>query len=295
MSDQSSIYKVEMKVERPLEELSHMIKSNILFLMSMISGCSKVNILAAQPLLSAPHRPRADIGVCRVFDFWKCEEVKTSARGLLGTDLDRSLQTSSKATHIHRYVSTPPKQPTYTDVSSFQDAWRSKFIHHRRLRATAGPRQCRLRLRCHPRRPSVRPNLRPRPRRSGSLHHTEMAYTQMKLVASRIIEIFKLQVVAEMKNPPDHVLSLTMRMKDGLRQFADVKKQTVFFLQTADVWSTSSSAEVCRYGPQTADVLPLKKQTEPKTQREGKYRKWKQRFNFNGYMAKIVRVLPISS
>ncbi|KAL4571339.1 hypothetical protein LXL04_018097 [Taraxacum kok-saghyz] len=45
----------------------------------------------------------------------------------------------------------------------------------------------------------------------------EMAYTQMKLVASRIIEIFKVEVVAEMKNPPEHVLSLTMRMKDGLR------------------------------------------------------------------------------
>ncbi|KAL4564144.1 hypothetical protein LXL04_028196 [Taraxacum kok-saghyz] len=44
---------------------------------------------------------------------------------------------------------------------------------------------------------------------------------------------------------------------------ADVKKQTVFFLQTADVWSTSSAAEVCRYGPQTADVLASKKQTAP--------------------------------
>ncbi|KAL4592425.1 hypothetical protein LXL04_005419 [Taraxacum kok-saghyz] len=46
-------------------------------------------------------------------------------------------------------------------------------------------------------------------------------------------------------------------------QSADVKKQTVFFLQTGDVWSTSSSADVCRCGPQTADVLTLKKQTEP--------------------------------
>ncbi|KAL4559286.1 hypothetical protein LXL04_031424 [Taraxacum kok-saghyz] len=34
--------------------------------------------------------------------------------------------------------------------------------------------------------------------------------------------------------------------------------------QTADVWATSSSAELCRCGPQTADVLTLKKQTEPK-------------------------------
>ncbi|KAL4572603.1 hypothetical protein LXL04_019383 [Taraxacum kok-saghyz] len=44
-------------------------------------------------------------------------------------------------------------------------------------------------------------------------------------------------------------------------QSADVKKQTVFFLQTADVWSTSSTAEDCRCGPQTADVLTSEKQT----------------------------------
>ncbi|KAL4559780.1 hypothetical protein LXL04_031926 [Taraxacum kok-saghyz] len=43
-----------------------------------------------------------------------------------------------------------------------------------------------------------------------------------------------------------------------------VKKQTVFFMQTADVWSTSSAAEGCRCGPQTADVLASKKQTVPK-------------------------------
>ncbi|KAL4567350.1 hypothetical protein LXL04_022933 [Taraxacum kok-saghyz] len=45
---------------------------------------------------------------------------------------------------------------------------------------------------------------------------------------------------------------------------ADVKKQTVLFLQTADVWSTSSAAEGCRCGPQTADVLTSKKQTTPR-------------------------------
>ncbi|KAL4587666.1 hypothetical protein LXL04_000538 [Taraxacum kok-saghyz] len=33
---------------------------------------------------------------------------------------------------------------------------------------------------------------------------------------------------------------------------------------TADVWSTSSAAEACRCGPQTADVLASKKQTPPK-------------------------------
>ncbi|KAL4557739.1 hypothetical protein LXL04_035927 [Taraxacum kok-saghyz] len=48
------------------------------------------------------------------------------------------------------------------------------------------------------------------------------------------------------------------------QESADVKKQTVFCLQTADVWSTSSAAEGCRCGPQTADVLTSKKQTAPK-------------------------------
>ncbi|MFS7996189.1 hypothetical protein Hanom_Chr12g01127051 [Helianthus anomalus] len=47
------------------------------------------------------------------------------------------------------------------------------------------------------------------------------------------------------------------------QKLAEVKKQTVFFLQTAEVWSTSSAADVCRCGSQTADVLPLKKQTAP--------------------------------
>ena len=47
----------------------------------------------------------------------------------------------------------------------------------------------------------------------------EMAYTQMKLVAATIIERFQVEVVkvVEEKNPPEHVLSLTMRMKDGLK------------------------------------------------------------------------------
>ncbi|KAJ0868575.1 hypothetical protein HanRHA438_Chr12g0576071 [Helianthus annuus] len=47
--------------------------------------------------------------------------------------------------------------------------------------------------------------------------------------------------------------------------FAEFKKQIVFFLQTAEVWSTSSAADVCSCGPQTTDVLPLKKQTTPYT------------------------------
>ncbi|KAI3771918.1 hypothetical protein L6452_03090 [Arctium lappa] len=47
----------------------------------------------------------------------------------------------------------------------------------------------------------------------------EMAYTQMKLVAATIIERFEVEMVAAAseKNPPEHVLSLTMRMKDGLK------------------------------------------------------------------------------
>ncbi|MFS7939731.1 hypothetical protein Hanom_Chr05g00455361 [Helianthus anomalus] len=48
-----------------------------------------------------------------------------------------------------------------------------------------------------------------------------------------------------------------------VQHLAEVKKQTIFFLQTAEVWSTSSATDVCRCGPQTADILPLKKQTTP--------------------------------
>ncbi|MFS7971886.1 hypothetical protein Hanom_Chr09g00838101 [Helianthus anomalus] len=39
--------------------------------------------------------------------------------------------------------------------------------------------------------------------------------------------------------------------------------KTVFFWQTVKVWSTFSTADVCRCGPQTAYILPLKKQTTP--------------------------------
>ncbi|XP_076896913.1 cytochrome P450 CYP94D108-like [Bidens hawaiensis] len=52
----------------------------------------------------------------------------------------------------------------------------------------------------------------------------EMAYTQMKLVAASVIEAFEVAVVAgEEKIQPEHVLSLTMRMKDGLK--ARVRKR----------------------------------------------------------------------
>ncbi|MFS7944108.1 hypothetical protein Hanom_Chr06g00508201 [Helianthus anomalus] len=46
--------------------------------------------------------------------------------------------------------------------------------------------------------------------------------------------------------------------------FVEVKKQTLFSLKTADLWSTSSPADACRCGPQTTDFLHLKKQTPPK-------------------------------
>ncbi|MFS8009228.1 hypothetical protein Hanom_Chr14g01282211 [Helianthus anomalus] len=47
------------------------------------------------------------------------------------------------------------------------------------------------------------------------------------------------------------------------QQFAEVKNQTVFFLQTTDIWSSTSATDVCRCGPQTADIFPQKKQTAP--------------------------------
>ncbi|CAI9276572.1 unnamed protein product [Lactuca saligna] len=50
-----------------------------------------------------------------------------------------------------------------------------------------------------------------------------------------------------------------------------LKKQTVFLLQTADVWSTSSAAEACRCGLQTADILASEKQTAPILGRDHPY------------------------
>ncbi|KAK1407117.1 hypothetical protein QVD17_38728 [Tagetes erecta] len=51
-----------------------------------------------------------------------------------------------------------------------------------------------------------------------------------------------------------------------------LKKQTAFYLQTAEVWSTSSSADVYRCGLQIADIFLRKKQTTPDCLREGDIR-----------------------
>ncbi|KAL4583671.1 hypothetical protein LXL04_008253 [Taraxacum kok-saghyz] len=84
---------------------------------------------------------------------------------------------------------------------------------------------------------------------------------------------FRIQIYSDDKESRIQVLlqkSLNGNSRNGTKHFlykqsVDVKKQTVFFLQTADVWSTSSAAEACRCGPQTADVLASKKQTPPKS------------------------------
>ncbi|KAL4581142.1 hypothetical protein LXL04_017351 [Taraxacum kok-saghyz] len=49
-------------------------------------------------------------------------------------------------------------------------------------------------------------------------------------------------------------LAATRDTKGNWPPSADVKKQTVFLLQIAYVWTTSSSAELCRCGPQTANT-----------------------------------------
>ncbi|GJY63700.1 cytochrome P450 94A1-like protein [Tanacetum coccineum] len=47
----------------------------------------------------------------------------------------------------------------------------------------------------------------------------EMAYTQLKLVAATITEMFRVEVLdpTEMNNPPEHILAFTIRMKNGLK------------------------------------------------------------------------------
>ncbi|MFS7995853.1 hypothetical protein Hanom_Chr12g01122941 [Helianthus anomalus] len=54
---------------------------------------------------------------------------------------------------------------------------------------------------------------------------------------------------------------VVFRERDKCCLLAEVKKQTIFFLQTVGVWSTSSATDVCRCGPPNADVLPLKNST----------------------------------
>ncbi|MFS7926792.1 hypothetical protein Hanom_Chr04g00301301 [Helianthus anomalus] len=46
--------------------------------------------------------------------------------------------------------------------------------------------------------------------------------------------------------------------------FCRSKKINPLLLATADLWSTLSPADACRCGPQTTDLLHLKKQTPPK-------------------------------
>lgn len=42
-----------------------------------------------------------------------------------------------------------------------------------------------------------------------------------------------------------------------------LKKQTCFLLQSAAVWSTFSTAEVCKGGPQTSWIFASENQTAP--------------------------------
>ncbi|KAL4587613.1 hypothetical protein LXL04_000485 [Taraxacum kok-saghyz] len=89
--------------------------------------------------MSAPRRPRVDIRGCSVFVFWKCEDLKTSARGLLGTDLDRSLLTSSKPNLIHRPLKEiSPLLHRDSTAASPSSAPLSDRLQHRSSSASTG-------------------------------------------------------------------------------------------------------------------------------------------------------------
>ncbi|MFS7922221.1 hypothetical protein Hanom_Chr03g00246401 [Helianthus anomalus] len=62
---------------------------------------------------------------------------------------------------------------------------------------------------------------------------------------------------------PPHTTTICSPPPAYFRSLHMLKNKQLFFLQTAEVWSTSSSTNVCICGPQTADILPLKKQTSP--------------------------------
>ncbi|KAL4555348.1 hypothetical protein LXL04_037966 [Taraxacum kok-saghyz] len=83
--------------------------------------------------MSASRRPRADLRGCSVFVFLKCEEVKTSARGLLGTDLVQCLQTSSNFNLITlRFNSRSPPSRFNTRLRGLQQRSSSVFSSDRR-------------------------------------------------------------------------------------------------------------------------------------------------------------------
>ncbi|MFS7954507.1 hypothetical protein Hanom_Chr07g00631291 [Helianthus anomalus] len=85
-------------------------------------------------------------------------------------------------------------------------------------------------------------------------------------------DILPLKKQTAPKLPPHTTTTTTHRPRLPpsvyFRSLCMLKKQTTFFLKTAEVWSTSSSTDVCRCGPQTAGILPLKKQTAPKLRTE---------------------------
>ncbi|MFS7971779.1 hypothetical protein Hanom_Chr09g00836891 [Helianthus anomalus] len=64
--------------------------------------------------------------------------------------------------------------------------------------------------------------------------------------------------------PPPSTTTVRTPPPVYLRSLHTVKKQTTFFLQTVEIWSTSSSTDIYRCGLQTADILPLKKQITTK-------------------------------
>ncbi|KAL4589928.1 hypothetical protein LXL04_002840 [Taraxacum kok-saghyz] len=85
---------------------------------------------------------------------------------------------------------------------------------------------------------------------------------------SRLLSV-DLQVVGRLKSGSDDssIQTDSYLFVKFIPHSADIKK-TVFFLQTANVWSTTSVAVLCRCGPQTAAVLTSKKQTETKSKKE---------------------------
>ncbi|KAL4561624.1 hypothetical protein LXL04_033794 [Taraxacum kok-saghyz] len=210
---------------------------------------------------------------------------ETSARPLLGVDVDQCLQTSSHFLNLetigHKSQKTFPSR-----FSPIGPLLLPIFLHHRPLLiAGLQPRYSpafssatRRRLWCEttpsrrlqqrtlvrflPFKPPISPSISPDfSTNTGTSFNSEYVKEEtqvdckIKNLGGTLLKfgVGNLRFDQRREKMADLECEKRIIPKIVNIQSADVKKQTVFFLQTADVWSTSSAAEACRCGPQTAD------------------------------------------
>ncbi|KAL4588165.1 hypothetical protein LXL04_001046 [Taraxacum kok-saghyz] len=169
-----------------------------------------------------------------MFVFRKRSDNETSARPLLGADPDQCLQTSShflNTKNSGRSLSPSRFSPIKRCSSPI-------FLHHRSL-LIAGSSATLL--------ADEFMNLRSKFSilfEGQNSYDTGWIYLQQKSL-TKDLQIMGTSSIERGLGDDQHPLGYVANC------------------ETADIWSTSSAAEACRCGPQTADVLASKKQTPP--------------------------------